>query len=89
MQKRKKSEIEKSDLDTTDTEIVEIKEPLKGTSVEEATQTKQEKKEKDKEKKDKEREGEEGEGEGEEGEGEGEAGEAGEKKKENKIENGE
>ena len=71
--KKKKSEIEKSDLDTTDTEIVEIKEPLKVTSVEEATQTKQEKKEKDKEKKDKEEKQE----------------KKKEKKKENKIENGE
>ena len=71
--KKKKSEIEKSDLDTTDTEIVEIKEPLKVTSVEEATQTKQEKKEKDKEK------NEEGEGEkGEGGKGEGEEEEGGE-----------
>jgi len=77
--KKKKSEIEKSDLDTTDTEIVEIKEPLKVTSVEEATQTKQEKKEKDKEKKDKEKKKEK----------EKEKEKEKQEKKENKIENGE
>ena len=71
--KKKKSEIEKSDLDTTDTEIVEIKEPLKVKSVEEATETKQEKKEKDKEKKDKEKKEK----------------KKKEKKEKNKIENGE
>ena len=49
--KKKKSEIEKSDLDTTDTEIVEIKEPLKVKSVEEATETEQQEKEKKKKKK--------------------------------------
>jgi len=77
--KKKKSEIEKSDLDTTDTEIVEIKEPLKVTSVEEATQTKQEKQEKDKEKKDKEKKKEK----------EKEKEKEKQEKKENKIENGE
>jgi len=71
--KKKKSEIEKSDLDTTDTEIVEIKEPSKVKSVEEATETKQEKKEKDKEKKDKEKKEK----------------KKKEKKEKNKIENGE